>query len=90
LTISLDKNREAATSNGDQPPWLDLLHWLMSPSIDWRQNVTQRLVDHAMKTYIDLIRSELGEETVARLEADEPVILPMPARIKPRRTARAA
>ena len=55
---------------------------LFSPAIDWQKNITQRLTDHAMGTYIALIKAELGTETVARLERDV-----MPVRIKPRRAA---
>lgn len=83
LSVVLDAERGATTSLKEAAQDVfDWLRWLFSPAIDWRKNVTQRLIDHGMKTYIELIKAELGPEAVARLEADQPLV---PARIKPRR-----
>lgn len=80
LTVTLDGQRGAATSLDAQDVF-QLVRWFFSPAIDWRKNISQTLVNHAMSTYIQLIKMELGPEAVARLEA-EPVST---VRIKPRR-----
>lgn len=84
LTVTLDAERGAATTMEAQDLFR-FTRWLFSPAIDWRKNISQRLTDHAMHTYIALIKAELGPETVARMEADQPATVPFSARIKPRR-----
>lgn len=84
LTVTLDGERGAATTMQAQDLF-NFTRWLFSPAIDWKQNITQRLADHAMSTYIALIKAELGPETVARLEGDTGATVAIPSRIKPRR-----
>lgn len=86
MQVVLDGERGASTTlDAKLADALQWARWLFSPAIDWKQNISQRLNDHAMKTYINLIKAELGPETVARLEADQPATIAMPTRIKPRR-----
>ena len=87
LTVTLDAERGTATTMVAQDLFR-FTRWLFSPKVDWQKNITQRLTDHAMHTYISLIKAELGPETVARMEADQPAtipMVPMASRIKPRR-----
>jgi hypothetical protein len=86
LAVVLDAERGAAASlNGKEQDLFSLARWLASPAIDWQKNITQRLTDHAMKTYMALIKAELGPEAVARIEREQPAV-PV-TRIKPRRAA---
>lgn len=81
LTVTLDGERGATTTMEAQDLFR-FARWLLSPAVDWRKNVSKILADHAMSTYMALIRAELGPETIARLEAaDQHQIV----RIKPRR-----
>ena len=84
--MTLDKDRAAATKlDGKLQDAFSWLRWLSSPSIDWQKNLTQTLTDHAMKTYIELIKEELGPDTVRRLEEGR-ILAQLPlSRIKPRR-----
>ncbi len=84
LTVTLDAERGAATTMEAQDLFR-FARWLFSPAIDWKKNVTQRLTDHSMQTYIALIKAELGPETVARLDLNQRATIPLTARIKPRR-----
>jgi hypothetical protein len=87
LAVVLDAERGAAASvNGQERDLFRLARWLFSPAIDWQKNISQRLTDHAMQTYIALIKAELGAEAVARLEAERP-LTPAAQRINPRRAA---
>jgi hypothetical protein len=84
-SVTLDKERpHTARMDGAAQYEFSISRWLISGKIDLHKQLGQALTDHAMKSYIALIKEELGPETVARLEAGRP-ILPFTGRIKPRR-----
>jgi len=86
LTVVLDKERgHAAHMDGFGQDAFSMLRWLLTRKIDLQEQITRALEDHAMQTYISLIKSELGAETVARLESGVALKLPLSTRIKPRR-----
>jgi pimeloyl-ACP methyl ester carboxylesterase len=85
LAVVLDAERGASASvSGKDRDLFSVAKSFFSPAVDWQKNITQRLTDHAMKTYMALIRAELGADAVARMEREQTVAI---AKIKPRRAA---
>ncbi|HTN75284.1 MAG TPA: lipase family protein [Pirellulaceae bacterium] len=86
LSITLDKDRtQAAKTDSHDQNLLTIARWFFSPSFDIQKNITQTLINHAMKSYIALIKDELGPETVERLEQGRILPFTGATRIKPRR-----
>ena len=90
LSIVLDKQRgQAARFKGSDQDRFSWWQWLFTPTGKLLENLTHCIADHAMSSYIELLKAELGEETVRRLEQAPIRVLPHRVRIMPRR-ARAA
>jgi pimeloyl-ACP methyl ester carboxylesterase len=86
LQVTLMPGRRALTIlGGRELDLFRLLKWLANPTIDWKQDISQRLADHALRTYIQLLRAELAPEQLARMEGKGPAVAPLTERIKPRR-----
>ena len=86
LSVVLDKERrQSVCLHGRDQDYFSFWKWLFTPTGEILESLTQRLADHSMTTYIELIKAELGEELVARLENGRRTTLPRRARITPRR-----
>lgn len=87
LTVTLDKDRDATTKLGGKESTLAaMIRWFFKPSLaELSKNLTQSLTDHAMKSYISLIKEELGPEMVRRMEQGRQLPVSSAQRIKPRR-----
>ncbi len=86
LSIVLDKHRRQAVQlKGHDQDRFSWWRWLFTPTSELLVNLTQCIADHAMSSYIELLKVELGEETVHRLEHASVRITPHRARITPRR-----
>jgi hypothetical protein len=86
LSVVLDKQqRQTVCLKGSDQDCFSFWRWLFTPTSELFGNVRKYVADHAMKTYIELLKAELGAEAVRRLEQGRELVKPHRARITPRR-----